>query len=76
MVECFLTGKSGQKGSFLTALATDSADVRPPLLQLRAYHFSALLDVFFSANVLKKVKIICVCFSRVVEPVISDDFSP
>ena len=75
MVERFLTGKSGQKGSFLTALATDSA-VRPPLLQLRAYHFSALLDVFFSANVLKKVKIICVCFSRVVEPVISDDFSP
>ena len=31
---------------------------------------------FFSANVLKKVKIICVCFSRVVELVISDDFSP
>ena len=75
-LSAFLQENQAKKGSFLTALATDSAALRPPLLQLRAYHFSALLDVFFSANVLKKVKIICVCFSRVVEPVISDDFSP
>ena len=69
-LSAFLQENQAKKGSFLLPW------LLPLVLQLRAYHFSALLDVFFSANVLKKVKIICVCFSRVVEPVISDDFSP